>query len=566
MTVLTCGNPSGVFAGKTGWCRLGIGIIAALVAVVGCFGADPAQAEPPVTAPPVLTKVWLDHPLITAGQATRVHVLIDLVAEKPAAGAAGQRPKVNLGLVLDRSGSMEEKGKIEYLRDAAKLAVDRLTATDRLAVVEYDDRITVLWPSQLVTAPDTIKALISRLTPRGSTNLTGGMMAGAEQVAAHVGPDSVTRVLLLTDGLANQGITSPAEIKTLVRQAKARGVRFSTIGLGLDYNEKLLQMIAEVGGGSYSYVENPKQMVRIFEQEVLALANTVARDCRLLFRPGSGGVSAKVTAPGLISRAEGETTIVDLEDFTAGESRSVLLRLELAAINGGKQTLGGLELQCQDARTRQPVNDRSDLTIEASADQKAIEQALVPRVAAEALIAEANETHAASLSQFEAGQGAAATQGLRDKAEEVERLNRKLKDPRLAAKLEALRLDADEMAKPVAAAPPAGQMPSQMYGRAASSAPAAPDAYALNMMKRSHQQIYQASRGKTDFLLLKPGDTGPRVAELQEALKKAGLYSGPIDATYSETVAKAVREYQKRESMPEDGMAGPATMQKLGLY
>jgi Ca-activated chloride channel family protein len=89
-----------------------------------------------------------------------------------------------------------------------------------------------------------VKRLIDALEPRASTNLAGGLVAGIEQVEETISDDRLTRVLLLSDGLANIGITDPREIRKLVRKGKMKGVRVSTLGLGLDYNEDLMQDIA----------------------------------------------------------------------------------------------------------------------------------------------------------------------------------------------------------------------------------------------------------------------------------------------------------------------------------
>jgi secreted protein with Ig-like and vWFA domain len=85
------------------------------------------------------------------------------------------------------------------------------------------------------------------------------MMAGAKKVRARLDGEAITRVLLLSDGLANRGVTDPWEVAGLVREARKRGVRISTLGLGLEYNEDLMQAIAESGGGHYHFVEHPNQ-------------------------------------------------------------------------------------------------------------------------------------------------------------------------------------------------------------------------------------------------------------------------------------------------------------------
>lgn len=238
-------------------------VFIALIALCFMVGGWPGLLRANVLEP----LVDVDHPAVIAHEETPVYVLIQYQVESIEEDATQPRPALNLGLVIDRSGSMADRGKLEYAKKAAAILVDQMHPPDRLAVVQYDDRISVLWPSSMVEVPDMIKRRINALSPGGATNLAGGMMRGVDQVLDHLDPKALNRVILLSDGLANRGITNPIEIKKLVRKAKKRGVHISSMGLGADYNEDLMQSIAEYAGGNYYYIESPGQMVRIFQQE-----------------------------------------------------------------------------------------------------------------------------------------------------------------------------------------------------------------------------------------------------------------------------------------------------------
>ena len=126
-----------------------------------------------------------------------------------------------------------------------------------------------------------------RVEPRGSTDLCGGWLRGCEQVALAQTPGAVTRVLLLTDGLANAGITDPAEIVGHAGELRRRGIATTTIGVGDDFDEHLLGAMADAGGGHFYYVEHDEQIPRRIETEVGEALEVTLREARLRVGPAA---------------------------------------------------------------------------------------------------------------------------------------------------------------------------------------------------------------------------------------------------------------------------------------
>lgn len=193
-----------------------------------------------------------------------------------------QRPPLDLALVLDRSGSMGGS-KITLARRAASLAAQLLRDSDRCGLVAYDDEVLRPVPCRPADAEQRAALLgaLRSLEARGSTDLFGGWTAGAEEIASTGEAARVRRVLILTDGLANVGVTDPAEILHHVREVSIRGIGTSTIGVGLDFDEVLVSGMAEAGNGHFYYVERPEQIPDFLAGEVGELLTVAARSVTL---------------------------------------------------------------------------------------------------------------------------------------------------------------------------------------------------------------------------------------------------------------------------------------------
>lgn len=263
---------------------------------------------------------------ISLTQPTHLDVLLRIHSPQPE--AKPDRPLMNLALVLDRSGSMQGD-KLAYAKQAAIYAVQNLLPEDRVAVVMYDDKVEVLVPNSPASHRQAIIERIQSIQAGGSTALHAGWLEGATQVATFQEPGRLNRVILLSDGLANQGETNTDVIATQVKGLAGRKVSTSTLGVGLDYNEDLMAAMADAGEGNYYFIESPADLPRIFTQELSGLSNTFGTRVRLQITAASG------VAAQLANTLEQEVSgAYILPNLIAGLPTELLVRLVIPAGQG----------------------------------------------------------------------------------------------------------------------------------------------------------------------------------------------------------------------------------------
>jgi Ca-activated chloride channel homolog len=266
-----------------------------------------------------------DRRSIPAGSHSQRHLRVSLVV--PPSPHERKRLPVNLALVLDRSGSMAGP-KLALAKRAALQALHSLHADDRVSVVFYDETVDVVVPSTLATADARRKArsLIDAVRERGSTDLCAGWLRGCEQVATNLREGTVPRCLLLTDGLANHGITDRGEIAGHAEQLRRRGIQTSTFGVGDDFDETLLSQMAQAGGGNFYFIELPTQIPDFVASEVGEALDVVAREAALL-----------VTAPHTVE-------VVSLNDHPIHRAGNVT-RVELGSLVSEQELTAILSLR-----------------------------------------------------------------------------------------------------------------------------------------------------------------------------------------------------------------------------
>jgi Ca-activated chloride channel family protein len=256
------------------------------------------------------------------------------------------RTPLNLALVLDCSGSMSDRDKMPYLKQSLKVFLQSLQPDDLVAIVGYSDRAWVVREAQQVGNGTWIQRTVDSLSPGGKTNLHGGMMLGFEQVDRNFDIRRNNRVILLTDGIANVGVTDPDRIASDAFAYNQDGIYLSTIGLGLDMNDQLLSTLAKQGHGAYHFVDSAQEMDKVFRKEVEGLVERVANDVQVSLRPAAG--VELITVTGFDGQPPKEGAQIVLQDMGAGDSQVLIARLWVSPGAAGSRPLAEVTLSYSD--------------------------------------------------------------------------------------------------------------------------------------------------------------------------------------------------------------------------
>jgi Ca-activated chloride channel homolog len=261
-----------------------------------------------------------------AGGALEVLVRVQ-APDRPADLGAAHLPK-RLALVVDRSGSMNGQPLQEALRCVEHIA-SHLTPQDAMALVVYDDKVDTLLPLQPMRSADAVAKAIAGVEAGGMTDLHGGWLAGAQQLEGGTN-QTVSRVILLSDGQANHGETDLSAIEAQCREWLGRGVSTTTVGLGRGFNEDLMIGMARAGGGQNYYGQTAADLYDSFDEELALLQAMYLRQVGLKLLPAPG-VIVEMISPAL-QLADGSWRMSDL---AWGAEAWVAVRLHLSPGSAG---------------------------------------------------------------------------------------------------------------------------------------------------------------------------------------------------------------------------------------
>jgi Mg-chelatase subunit ChlD len=238
-----------------------------------------------------------------------------------------QLPPVNLSLVIDKSGSMADSDKLSRVKEALLTLVGRLRASDTLSLVVFDSGAQVLMPARRLGDGEEARRLIRGLEPGSATNIHAGLMLGYREALKNYDREATNRVVLLTDGIANEGVTDPAQIARESVGYNDRGVDLSTIGVGLDLNKDLLRELAKSGRGLFHFVADAHDIKKVFLKEAQSLVAPVATEPDLEVEYGPKLELAQVY--GYEPVRAGDAVKIRLDNMNQGLTQVVLMRFRV---------------------------------------------------------------------------------------------------------------------------------------------------------------------------------------------------------------------------------------------
>jgi len=364
-----------------------------------------------------------DHAPYTAPDGTTgviVRALLTISGQVP-----DGRPHTPMGLsfVLDRSGSMGGD-RIEAARTAAARAVERLHPQDVVSAIAFDDTVDVIArPARRDQQPQLVTRLLA-LDVGGSTNLSGGWLRGRQHMEQALGllggmAGTSRRIVLLTDGHANAGITDPSTLVELARTARLLGITTTTIGVGEGYDDDLLRSMADAGGGNAWYVERPDQAADVLAEELGNLLSVAAQGVEVTLSLSDAVEVLAVHSDWPTTRPAPTAWQFDLGDLYASEPKPLLFELfvpstSMGALRDVTTPLATLCITADVVIAQGGVERRTlSLPMAASLEQQS---ALHPEVEQAVVLARAARAREAAAQYQRSNNGESAAQEMMDAA------------------------------------------------------------------------------------------------------------------------------------------------------
>jgi Ca-activated chloride channel family protein len=362
----------------------------------------------------------LEYNVLSMEKDHRLYLLARIKAQPGQQNA--DRRVLNLSVVIDRSGSMAGD-KLDYVKKAAQFLVKHLAGKDMLSIVTYDQSVKVNVAPGPVVHKDRINSSVHKIQAGGTTNLSGGWLQGCQLVDEHTQKGQTNRVLLLSDGLANQGVTDTDRLEGMARQKREQGITTTTMGVGMDFNEDLLKRMAAAGGGAFYFIDNPDQAPAIFNEELQDLMNVVGQNLIVTLTP-TERVDEINQLNAYPTEKNGKVLQFQMGDLYADEIKTLVLELSIPALKElGEIEVARLKFDYDELESEHSTTHRTlelPIIINAVSDMSTAAQSPNLEVLKTALLLRAARAREDAIKQADQGEFKSASDILKNMASEIE--------------------------------------------------------------------------------------------------------------------------------------------------
>lgn len=327
----------------------------------------------------------LSQEKVLKGADGQVAIALTIHGDTIVAKTDREMPAVDLVVVLDRSGSMQGQ-KIHDARQAILQVMERMGKQDMMAVISYSNGARLDSPLVFLDHRNLgrLASAVRQIQPGGGTNLGSGLQYGIETLLYDDGGYRQRKVILISDGLANQGITSLRGLAHMAEQSMEQNFTISTVGVGYDFNEMVMTTIADHGAGNYYFLENPRAFANIFEKEFENAREVIASSIEIRI-PVQRGMKLIDAGGYPLIRKDGYVTIRP-GDVLSGQDRKIYLTYEVDTSKEEQYRFDKIDIQYVNKEKRYGRFSESELEVSCVADEKAVIASIDKKVWSEKVI------------------------------------------------------------------------------------------------------------------------------------------------------------------------------------
>lgn len=265
-----------------------------------------------------------DYANVLYNQTNKVNLLVSAKAPEV---ELNSRPPLNIVVVIDNSGSMGWYGKMDQAKKSLMKLIDHLTSQDRLGIVSFNWAVNIIAQPAFMDTKNKaeLKEKVAKLKPYGGTDFNSGMLKGLK-LAGQI--DGVTSLLMFTDGAPTVGVTEADKILANLKAKKLGHIKVSGYGYGKDVQAKLLDDLANIGKGNYSYIASPDDCLTAFAQELGGLLSCVGQNVRFKLTPKFNTKILRVRSDVDVDEID-DSIVVSLPDIYSEDTKHCVIELEL---------------------------------------------------------------------------------------------------------------------------------------------------------------------------------------------------------------------------------------------